>query len=139
MDYSQIIIGILSGGVIVALLQHFLDKNKQRELEWREMKIKFYVDFMESLSGITDCEKSLSNDIVFAKCCNNLYLFSPSRVVQLLQKFQDEIGITNNNKSFEKYTTTLTDLICEIRKDIKVKNNQLIDVKVLLWTSGTKI
>lgn len=139
MDISIIttIISIL-WWILIASITYYLTKIKEQESEWRKEKLKIYIEFIESLSWITDCEWSYENDIKFAKCCNNLYLFAPLKVLSALKIFQKEVAITNTNKSFEKYTQTLGNLISEIRKDIKIKWKNMKYFKVLLWTSWIK-
>ena len=131
------IISIL-GAIILASITYSFNKRKEREAEWRKEKLNFYMKFIESLSGITDCEWSAENNIKFAKSCNDLYLFATWKVLSALKEFQNEVRITNQNKSFENYTKTLTDLIFQIRKDMKIKGTNTNDFVVKLRTSGIK-
>ena len=137
MDFQQIVIAFISGGVAATLIQHLLDRRKEREAEWRRSKLDFYIEFIEALSGILEGEKTKENEIAFAKACNNLYLFSPKGVLGALQKYQDEISASNKNQSARRYADCLRRLICEIRRDIKINDPKIGDLEVRLWTTGT--
>lgn len=137
---TEIIIAILwiIGSIIVASLTFSFNKKKEREAEWRKEKLKFYIEFIESLSWITDFEWSYENDIRFAKACNDLYLFAPNNVLWALKEFQNHIRISNESKSYEIYMKTLSELILKIRNDIGIKWEDGGNFNVNLWTSGRK-
>jgi hypothetical protein len=63
----------------VAILIFSKTKKSEREAEWRKVKLKLYLNFMESLSGITDSEKPDEGDVVFAKACNDLHLLASTK------------------------------------------------------------
>ncbi|MFH0776538.1 MAG: hypothetical protein V1936_02920 [Patescibacteria group bacterium] len=140
-DYTQIAPVLLSGGVILAFIQHFLDKSREREAEWRKEKLKFYINFVQSLSGITDikAEENPNNHIAWARSCNNLYLFAPKEVMKALQELQEQIKVTQKNRSVDEQTKKINRLFKEIRKDIGIENNDLGDVDILLWTLNVTV
>ncbi len=115
---TQIITTIISilWWVLIASITYYLTKKKEEEFEWKKEKLRFYIEFIESLSWITDWEKNLENEIRYAKACNNLHLFATSDVLFALQEFREKAKW----KDFD-YVPYLTILINEIRKDIKVK------------------
>ena len=63
------------------MITFYLSKAAERESEWRKEKLRLYLNFVEALSGITDCEKSIEGDIKFAKACNDLHALASSQVL----------------------------------------------------------
>lgn len=115
----------------------FLSKAAEREAEWRKEKLKLYLNFVQSLSGITDFERSNENDIKFARACNNLHALSPISVINALHNYQEKIALSNATSTPQEKTEALNKLILEIRKDLKVKPKAYeSEFEMLLWTSG---
>jgi hypothetical protein len=95
---------------------------------------------MESLSGITDSEKSDEGEIAFAKACNDLHLLSSKPVINALHEYQKEMSTKNINSTPESRKLTQENLIYEIRRDLKIKpTEKRTDFKLHLWTSGKKL
>lgn len=44
---------------LAGVLTFYKSKAAERESEWRKEKLKLHLNFVESLSGITDSEKSI--------------------------------------------------------------------------------
>ncbi|MFH0833785.1 MAG: hypothetical protein V2A63_00130 [Patescibacteria group bacterium] len=100
MDYSQIIIGLLSGGAIVTIVQHFLDRRKEIQSKESELKEKRYKCILllmyalinpEELKSINrirpelstkeDLEKEIKTELV------NAWLFAGDKTVKELENF----------------------------------------------------
>jgi hypothetical protein len=121
---------------------YIFHKNKvaERESEWRKEKLKLYLNFVQSLSGITDSEISIQGEINFAKACNDLHALSPNMVLKALHNYQDKIRISNLSSTQQEKQIALDHLIWEIRKDLKLKTlEKESDFEMLLWTSGKKL
>ena len=131
---TQIITTIISvlWWVLIASLTYYLTKIKEKEAEWRKEKLRFYIEFTESLSWITDNELNLENEIRYAKACNNLHLFAPSKVLKALKTFKK-----NSNWKDFSYSEYLKILFNEIRNDIKTDKIDA-DYEFLLSTSKAK-
>ncbi|MBE9536699.1 MAG: hypothetical protein IMF07_05915 [Proteobacteria bacterium] len=123
----------------VAIFTFAKAKESEREAEWRKEKLKLYLNFMESLSEITESEKTDYGEISFAKACNDLHLLAPLNVINALHKYQKEMSMKNTNSTHESRKMTQENLIYEIRKDLKIKpNEKRDDFNLLMWTSGKK-
>jgi hypothetical protein len=110
----------------------------KREAEWRKEKLKLYLNFVESLSGITDSEITDEGRILFAKACNDLHALAPSGVLEALWKYQEESRISNPTPSGEKKQRALDQLLLEMRKDMKIRPTDKKNAfQMRLWTSGT--
>ncbi|MFH0834321.1 MAG: hypothetical protein V2A63_02945 [Patescibacteria group bacterium] len=57
MDYPEILIGLLSGGAIVAVVQHFLDKKKEAEIQLNRIKEEKYRSLLIFMTCSMDFEK----------------------------------------------------------------------------------
>lgn len=124
---------------LAGVVTFYLSKAAERESEWRKEKLRLYLNFVEALSGITDCEKSTGNDIKFAKACNDLHALSPKQVLAALHSYQEKIAISNTSSTPKEKQVTLNKLVLEMRRDLKVKpKDKESDFQMLLWTSGGK-
>jgi len=124
---------------MIAVVIFFLTKRAERDAEWRKEKLKLYLKFMESISGITDCEINDEGRIAFAKACNDLHSLAPIKVLKALHEYQDNIRITNLSSTPEQKNKALEDLYYEIRRDLKIKpKEKRKEYNLLLWTSGKK-
>lgn len=124
---------------LAGVITFYLSKAAERESEWRKEKLRLYLNFVEALSGITDCEKSIENDIKFAKACNDLHALASKEVLKALHRYQEKIAISNTSSTPEENQVTLNALVFEMRKDLKVKpKDKESELEMLLWTSGAK-
>lgn len=124
---------------IVAVLIFVLTKRAERDSEWRKEKLKLYLKFMESISGITDSEITNEGEIAFAKACNDLHSLAPIRVIKALHFYQDKIRISNLDSTADQKNLALENLYYEIRRDLKIRQREKRnEYELLLWTSGKK-
>jgi hypothetical protein len=75
----------------------YLNKAAERESEWRKEKLQLYLNFVGSLSGITDFEISKDNEIKFAKACNDLHALASCEVLKALHAYQNKMAISNRS------------------------------------------
>lgn len=120
---------------MVAVLTLYIIKAQQIESEWRKEKLRLYLEFIEALSGITDFEKSINNDIKFAKACNDLHALASEEVLEKLHAYQSEIAMSNTRSTPDDKQEALNRLVLKMRKDLKVRPKDK-NFKILLWTSG---
>lgn len=121
------------------VITFYLSKLAERESEWRKEKLRLYLNFIEALSGITDCEKSEENDVKFAKACNDLHALSPANVLAALHAYLATMAISNTASTPEQKQVALNRLVLTMRKDMKLKPADTeTTFQMLLWTSGRK-
>ena len=117
----------------------YMSKVAERESEWRKEKLRLYLNFVETLSGITDCEKSQEGDVKFAKACNDLHALASLDVLCALHAYQEKMALSNIASTPEQKQIALNRLIIEMRRDLKVKpKDKESEFEMLLWTSGRK-
>src|SRR5436305_4266838 len=117
---AEVITALISvfGGIAVAGASYWFTKQREREAEWRKEKLEHYKDFAASLSGIISGETSAEGQQVFALACNKLNLVAPQPVIEALHDFQQEIKVSNLNKSQERHDRLMSQLFYEIRRDL---------------------
>lgn len=126
-----------SGGLIVASASYWFTKRKEREDELRRQKLEHYKDFVLALNGTISGESTPDGQRAFAKACNNLNLVAPQSVLEALQVFQQEIKISNSQKSLERHDALMSRLFFEMRKDLGISPADNIEnFRVGLWSSG---
>lgn len=124
---------------IIAIFTLYRSKAAERESEWRKEKLRLYLNFVEVLSGITDCEKSSDGDIKFAKACNDLHALACPNVLVALHTYQSHMAVSNASSTPESKQKALSKLIYEMRKDLKVKpKDSEEEFEMRLWTSGIR-
>jgi hypothetical protein len=122
---------------LAGVFTFYLSKSAERESEWRKEKLRLYLNFVEALSGITDCEKSPEGEVKFAKACNDLHALACPNVLGALHAYQDKMAISNSSSTPEQKQIALNKLIFEMRRDLKVKPKENeSEFQMLLWTSG---
>jgi len=134
-----IIVTIISAAasIIVAALSFYFTKQKEREADWRKQKIEHYKDLLDAISSIVGTDVSPEGRIRFARACNTIVLVASQDALNALRAFQDEISISNNNKSDERHDKLLSELMLFIRKDIGISpadEPETFDFR--LWCSG---
>ncbi len=127
------------GGILLAGATYWFTKQKEREAEWRKAKLEHYKEFVASLSGVISGETTTEGQRMFASACNKLNLVAPQPVIEALREFQQEIKITNPDKSQDRHDKLMSRLFYQIRRDLNILPQDDIDTfQVGLWSSGVK-
>ena len=127
------------GGILLAGATYWFTKQKEREADWRKEKLEHYKEFVASLSGIISGEATAEGQRIFAGACNKLNLVAPQPVIEALREFQQEIKITNSDKSQDRHDKLMSHLFYQIRKDLNISPTDNIQTfQVGLWASGVK-
>jgi len=128
-----------SGAIVLAGATYWFTKKREREAELRKEKLEHYKDFVASLSGIISGEATQESQRSFARACNRLNLIAPQAVVRALQEFQQEIKVSNHDKSNERHDRLMSKLFYEMRKDLQVTPRDKNESFVFgLWASGVQ-
>lgn len=138
---TPVIVAIISAaaGIATAAISFFLTKKKERETEWRKLKLEHYREFLDALNGIVGTDSNPDNQRRWAKSTNTIGLVASQTVLLALWKFQDAISQHNQNRSREEHDKRLNELILAIRADLGVTpkdNPELFSFH--LWCSGVK-
>jgi hypothetical protein len=126
-----------SGAVVLAGATYWFTKKREREAELRKEKLEHYKDFVASLSGIISGEATPEGQRAFARACNKLNLVAPQSVVKALQNFQQEIKVSNTERSNERHDKLMSQLFYEMRKDLRITPKDKDTSFVFgLWAAG---
>ena len=126
-----------SGAVVVAGASYWFTKKRERDAELRKEKLEHYKEFVACLSGVVSGEFTPQSQRAFALACNKLNLVAPQSVITALQRFQNEIKVSNSSKSLERHDQLMSELFFEMRKDLQITpSDNLGTFSVGLWSSG---
>jgi hypothetical protein len=129
----------VSGSICAVGATYWFTKKRERDAEWRKQKLEHYKAFVVSLSGTIVGESTASGQRAFAKACNDLMLFAPQSVIEALQSFQQEIKISNPNKSDARHEQLMARLFLEMRRDLKITPaDDPSTFRVGLWAAGVR-
>jgi dsDNA-specific endonuclease/ATPase MutS2 len=127
------------GGILLTGATYWFTKQKEREADWRKEKLEHYKEFVASLSGVISGETTTEGHRVFARACNKLNLVAPQPVIEALREFQQEIKISNPDKSQDRHDKLMSHLFYQIRKDLDISpTDDIKTFQVGLWASGVK-
>jgi hypothetical protein len=128
-----------SGAIVLAGATYWFTKKREGEAELRKEKLEHYKDFVASLSGIISGESAPEDQKAFARACNRLNLVAPQVVVRALQEFQQEINVSNDNKTDARHDQLMSRLFYEMRKDLQIRpRDEDTDFLFGLWASGVQ-
>jgi hypothetical protein len=75
------------GGPLVALLTYQLTRHKEREADWRRLKLDQYREFILALSGIVEGRATAESHLRYTDAVNAMMLVAPASVYRALQAF----------------------------------------------------
>lgn len=101
--------------VAVVVLTYFLTKKKEREVDWRKVKLDLYKAYVIALSGVVKLNKTHDDQAKYADAVNSLTLVAPPTVLRALYAFQDEVAGQNTDSDLE---SRLHSLLSALRQDI---------------------
>ena len=136
---AEIVTAIIaaSGAVLLAGATYWFTKKREREAELRREKLEHYKDFVASLGGIISGESTDDAQRAFSRACNRLNLVAPQVVLEALQAFQQEIKVSNSDRSTQRHDELMSKLFYEIRRDLGVSPADAeVSFRVRLWAAG---
>ena len=139
--FSIVITAVLTAltGITVAGCTYWFTKQREREAELRKEKLQHYKEFATCLSGIIEGESTADGQRGYALAHNKLLLVAPQPVIDALRAFQEEIRISNPNKSKKRHDDLLSRLFYEIRHDLRISpRDRETTFQVALVSSGVR-
>jgi hypothetical protein len=120
---STILVGGMSAvtAIVVAALSYAFNKRRERDAEWRKLKLDHYKEYVAALSGVVGQRSTAASQARYSDAVNFMTLVAPPVVLRALYAFQDEIKMSNPNKSMIAHDATLTSLLHAIRCDVHPK------------------
>ena len=133
--YSVVIAA--SGAVVLAGATYWFTKKREREAELRKEKLEHYKELALSISAIVSKEATPDGHRAFALACNRMNLIARQSVLVALQEYQQEIRVSNTDRSDDRHDRLLSCLFYEMRKDLNMSpKDQKSSFRVGLWASG---
>jgi hypothetical protein len=116
----DIIVGVISAATAVALViaSYSFNRRRDRELEWRKLKLEHYKEYIAALSGIAGRRSTPEAQARYSDAFNSLILVAPAPVLKLLYAFNEETRISNAARTPEGYEKLQNALLRELRRDI---------------------
>jgi hypothetical protein len=119
MEGSVLVAVITSGAALaVAAMTYAFNKQRDREAEWRKVKLEHYREYMAALSAVVGRRSTDAAQTRYSDAVNTMALVAPPDVLLALYAFQEEIRMSNANHSQVNHDKRLSDLLREIRRDV---------------------
>jgi hypothetical protein len=83
----------------VAAPSYLFAKWREREAEWRKLKLDHYREFVAALSGVVGERSNAPAQGRFSEAVNAMVLVAPSVVLRALYAFHDEVRAGNTARS----------------------------------------
>jgi len=134
----QLVNGMVAafGSLALAAITYYLTKQRERDAELRSESLAHYKMYVESINGIIGEQWSPEGSNEYARAFNNLHLFAPQAVIEALHEYQKELNSANPERTDEGQRKRYTDLMFQIRKDLKVKPKDNVRFEAWLWGGG---
>jgi hypothetical protein len=110
---TAVIIAVLTAG-----LTYLLTKRREREADWRRMKLDHYKEYVAALSGIVEGRDTPEGHIRYVDAVNTLTLVASPPVLHALYEYLDYSASRSANKSIEQHDKILTSLFNALRQDV---------------------
>jgi hypothetical protein len=104
--------------ILLAILTYYLTKQKEREADWRKMKLELYKTYIVALSGVVRHNPTFDDQTKYADALNSLWLFASLPVLKALDTFLDAGLYHNNDEGGFSRQKHLDNLLNVIRQDI---------------------
>jgi len=124
--------------VIVACLTFILNKKLQIEAAWRDEKLSFYKEFMDSLSAAIEGDATPEGHLRFARATNNTHLIASEDVLRAMHDYREHISLSNADKrDYDRDEELLSKLIVAMRRDLGMPNAfRTAILPIRLYASG---
>jgi hypothetical protein len=102
------------------MLVNMFTVRREREADWRKLKLNCYQDFIGALSEVVGPQPNQQAYARYANAMNNLILVAPDAVISSCYRIQDEIdrGKQNGKRDVPQEFRLLLDALREIRSDV---------------------
>jgi hypothetical protein len=134
---TSVIVAIISAAAVLvtSALTFFLTKAKERDAEWRKLKLEKYEELLTATSELAANKQSGQR---FAKAANDVSLVASPQVLVALRAFLEPI-ITPAHSTLtnDRHDDLFTSLIYAIREDLGIKPSRAHpDFRLKLWKGG---
>ena len=119
MELIIAIIGAISA-IIIAIIGAILSYRHNNALQVLKLKEEHYVSYIEALHNL--CVYNTDKEYIskYTYCRDKLLIVGSEDVVKAILLYEEE-GVGKTNELHDKY---ITDIVINIRKDLKIKDKQ---------------
>jgi hypothetical protein len=116
---TALVAALIAGTVslAVAVLAHLFSKKRDRESDWRKLKLETYKEYVLALSGVVHTGRDQNSQRRYADAVNSFILVAPPNVLRALYAFQEEISYKNESRDLGKNEALFSDLARVMRLD----------------------
>jgi hypothetical protein len=132
---TAIVVALIAAAasVFAAILTFFLTKNKEREVEWRKVRIEQYKELVAAMSDAVGTNLPAAARKRLAVAANHVGLFASPDVLRHLTRLLTAVASGNNPNHDE----ILTDLMHAIRTDLAIPGAESQEgIQFRLWGAG---
>ena len=121
---SRSLLAIISGGTavlvatITAVLTYTLSKRREREADWRKVKLEYYRAYISAVAGIVEGRATSDSHLKYTDAYNTLALVGSPDVLAAAREYQREISIKNAARSALRHDELYSALVNALRNDI---------------------
>jgi hypothetical protein len=102
-------------GVIVSYL---LSKWKEREADWRKVKLDLYKEYINAVAGIPEGRMTPESEVRYHDAFNTIGLVASPAVIAAVQAFQAEISPANTARTQASHDEKYSNLVNALREDL---------------------
>lgn len=107
--------------LLVTGLTNYLTKAREREADWRRLKLERYRAYVSALSGIVEGSATSEAHRHYADAVNELQLVGSPQVLRTLKAFLAYTSYRNPQRQQERHDELLSELIRAMRRDLQPK------------------
>lgn len=119
--FSAVLSGAVAvaAAVVTASLTYALTRKREREADWRKLKLANYTEYVAALSGNVEGRKITPEvQARYTDAVNTMGLVASPDVLKALYAFLDETSYRNLARSRNRHDELLNDLMNSMRQDI---------------------
>ncbi len=116
----EIVVAVIAGmfSVCVAIFGAVLVNVNNTKMQTRKLKEEHYVNYLEAIHNLAEDNKSSQALKAYTLHRDKMFIIASEDVVKSMLKYEN-VAVGKSSNEHDKY---LTQLIIEIRKDLKIKD-----------------
>jgi hypothetical protein len=110
--------GSWAAAIVVAVLTYVLTKRKEREADWRTVKLELYKEYINAVAGIPEGRMTPESEMRYHDACNTIGLVASPAVLAAVQAFQAEISPVNSARTEASHDEKYANVVNALREDL---------------------
>lgn len=111
-------VAALLAAILTATLTAVLTKRRERDADWRKLRLAQYQEYIAALSGIVEGRSSVEAHRRYADAVNSLLLVAPEAVLRARDAFLIRNSVSQAPLPREEHDRLLTVLLRAMRRDV---------------------